>query len=142
MKDSAEFVITRRILRLSNLLINSTHEELVAFDLTYIQAEALLFFHKNIGAKALDLKEYFNISHQAARSIVERLCKKNYLYTQVSQKDGRAKQVFCTEEGDRICRTLKDFGNNDGQNLLQDVSEEDKARLLTLLQQMIHNINV
>ncbi|MEG1431448.1 MULTISPECIES: MarR family winged helix-turn-helix transcriptional regulator [Eubacterium] len=135
-----EFIITRRVLHLGNLLINSQQDEFDKFSLTFVQAEALFFFDKIKGARAIDLKEHLNISHQAARSIVDRLCKKEYLHRKTSSEDARAKQIYLTPSGQAACDELKQLGLSDGQRLLKQINAKERQQILSLLKKMIANV--
>ncbi len=140
MHESDDFIITRRIIRLSNLLVNKQHDELLKYNITFVQAEALLYFDKYEGMRALDLKQYLGVSHQAARSIVERMSKKEYLYSRVSAEDTRAKNIYLTDQGKQICFELRKVGIDDGQRLLKNIGSEKRRDLLRLLKQMIDNL--
>lgn len=140
MNDSDEFIITRRILHLSNLLLNSRNDELKKYNLTFVQAETLIFFDKVKGAKAQELGKHFSITHQAARNIVERLCRKQYLYTEINIQDARARSVYLTDAGQEVCNYLKMMGLDDGHRLLDGMEEDERKDILKMLKKMIENI--
>ena len=135
-----EFLIERKILRLGNQLLNHRNDDLKAYDLTAEQSETLLFFDLHKEALILDLKEHLRISHQAARNIVERMKKKGLLYVEVSPNDARARHVFLTEKGQKICGSLKNSGTSVGHKLLEGISHEDRMWILSLLEKLSKNM--
>lgn len=140
MNDREEFIIVRRILRLSNLLINMHQEELDVYELTYMQAEVLVYFHKFEGNRAKDLKEYLNISHQAARGLVERLVKKGFLTLHTSEYDAREKLVFLSDAGKEFCVNFKNKEIGDGDRVFHNIDQKMRGEFLQTISQMIENL--
>ena len=132
-----DFLIERNILKIGNHLLNGRDKDLKQYDLTSNQSETLLFFDRHRGAMVLDLKEHLKISHQAARNIVERMKDKNLLYVEVSDTDARARKIYLSEKGEKICNELKKKGGDAGSNLLRTLNEEEKQRLAVLLEKII-----
>ena len=118
-----EFQIERKILKIGNTLQNTRSEDLKKYDLTPVQSETLLFYLSNPGASILDLKGYLDISHQAARNLIERLKIKNFIYAETSSEDARYKKIYLTKQGEDICNKLTLMGNHVGQNLLRNISD-------------------
>ena len=135
-----DFLIERNILKIGNHLLNVRSEDLKEFDLTSTQSETPLFFDKHSGAMIYDLKNHMKISHQAARNIVERMKEKGLLYVEVSDTDARAKKVYLSEKGMKICIKLKKRGTDVGSNLLRALREEAKQGLALLLEKIIKNL--
>mgnify|MGYP001851181249 CR=1 FL=1 len=132
-----DFLIERNILKIGNQLLNIRSEDLKEFDLTSTQSETLLFFDKHSGAMIYDLKDHMKISHQAARNIVERMKEKDLLYVEISDTDARAKKVYLSEKGKKICGKLKKRGTDVGSSLLRALQEEEKQELARLLEKII-----
>ncbi len=139
MKDK-NFIIERQILRIGNKISNGRDKDLIPFDLTANQSEALLYFDNCPGRSIIDLKEHLRITHQAARNLVERMKRKELLYVVVSEEDGRFKQVYLTEKGRTTCHDLKHLSTNVGCQLLKGLSEEEKDQLLSLLLKINDNV--
>ena len=139
MRD-IEFQIERKILKIGNALLNTRSADLKKYDLTPVQSETLLFYVSNPGASILDLKEYLDISHQAARNLIERLKVKNLVYAETSSEDARYKKIYLTELGENNCDKLTWMGSHVGQNLLRDVSETERQELLRLLLKINDNL--
>lgn len=111
--------------------------DLKHYGLTWPQAEAILFFESHERARILDLKEAFKISHQSARTIVDRLHEKGYVCVKAAEYDGRAKIVHLTEEGEKICDELKRLGHIAVEALTTNLSEEEKRDLLNILEKAL-----
>ncbi|MZK51438.1 MarR family winged helix-turn-helix transcriptional regulator [Clostridium beijerinckii] len=135
-----EFVITRKILKLGNQLINTRNEDFHFHDITAEQSETLQFFDVHKGSSASDLKKYLGVSHQAARNIIERMKKKELLYVEVSEEDARARLVYLTEKGQKVCKALKRDGTNMGQRLLNGLDSNERKQLLEMIEKMERNI--
>lgn len=131
--ETLDFLIERKILKIGNRLSNTRDKDLNQYGLTPIQSEALLFYASNNGSPILDLKEWLDISHQAARSLVERLKLKGLLRMEISIEDGRYRKIYITKQGEEICASLKKQGGNVGQKLLSQLSQQEKGELLALL---------
>lgn len=132
MKD-IDFLIERKILKIGNMLSNTRSEDLKKYGLTPVQSETLLFYTANPGASILDLKEHLDISHQAARNLVERLKSKQLLCVETSAEDGRFRRVRPTKQGEMICSELTSRGSSVGHDLLRGISEAEKEELFNLL---------
>lgn len=134
------FIIERLILKIGHNLSNTRTENLKVHGLTPSQSESLFFFNAHEGAKIYDLKEHLQISHQAARNLVERIKQKNLVYLVASEADARAKNVFLTPEGKKICGVLKEEGSNVGSRHLEGFTDAEKEQLLIFLEKIKSNI--
>lgn len=136
-----EYIILRKILKIGNRLINNRNKSLKEHDLTSEQSVALQFLDAHSGASAADLKEHLDISHQAARNIIERMKKKELLYSTVSIKDARIRPVFLTSKGEDVCITIKKEGSDVECQLLSGLSVEEKDSLNVLLDKISRTIS-
>ncbi len=135
-----DFIIERNILKIGNQLLNRRSEDLKEFDLTPNQSETLLFFDSHSGAMIHHLKDHMKISHQAARNIIERMKEKDLLYVEVSDTDARARRVFLSKKGEKICSRLKKKGTDAGSDLLYTLSDEEKQQLAVILEKIIKTL--
>lgn len=135
-----DFLMERNILKIGNRLLNVRSEDLKGFDLTSTQSEALLFFDRHGGAMIQDLKQHMQISHQAARNLVERMREKDLLTVEASDTDARARKIYLSEKGRQICGRLKQKGADLGSNLLRSLTEEEKQTLDRLLKKIIQTL--
>lgn len=135
-----EYIIARKVLRLANLIIANRNMDIKELGLTAEQADSLLFFAKNEGKTATDLKEHLGITHQTARGIIERMVKKEILKTAVSQEDARYKKVVLTEKGQRLYRRLNDNCMHTGDRLLNGMKENEKKQFFSMIALAVENM--
>lgn len=128
-----DFILQRKILKLGNKLVNTRNVDLKTHDLTPNQSETLLYFDAHPGEVIVNLKDYLEISHQAARNIIERMKLKSLLYVTVSAADARARQVYLTAKGQTICDQLKVNGTSVGHTILSQLSVSERQQLAHLL---------
>ena len=138
--NDKDFYIERNILKIGNRLLNQRSDDLKYFDLTPNQSETLLFFERHDGAMIQDLREYLQVTHQAATKIVDRMRDKELLIISISASDARAKEIRLTEKGQGIFQQLKKKGSNVGSNLLRTLNEDEKNQLAVLLEKIIQNL--
>lgn len=128
-----DFILQRKILKLGNKLVNTRNVDLKTHDLTPNQSETLLYFDAHPGEVIVNLKDYLEISHQAARNMVARMKLKSLLYVTVSATDARARQVYLTAKGQTICAQLKANGTSVGHTILSQLSASERQQLAHLL---------
>lgn len=134
------YIITRKIIKIGNLLTNFRDADLKKSNLTSSQAETLIFFYNHPGAFASDLKEYMEISHQAARNLVERMRVKDFLITEVSNEDARAKHVYLTKKGQQMYGNISKGNDKAESIILKGLTAEEKEQLYLLLDKIHQNL--
>ncbi len=134
------FNTQRKIIKIGNQLNNARDEYLRRKDLTSAQSDTLIFYYRNQGKSITDLKNHLQVTHQAARKLVEKLRAKEYLYMVSSQKDARVAEVSLTDKGLEICTRLINDGTRTATDLLKDFSTTEKEELLSLLMRIEENI--
>lgn len=135
-----EYMIARKVLRLANLIIANRNADIKELGLTAEQADTLLYFSKNEGKTATDLKEYFGITHQTARGIIERMVKKEILKTSISEEDARYKKVALTEKGQKLYRSLNANCRHTGSRLLNGMDEGEKKQFFSMITLAVENM--
>lgn len=138
--NDIDFITERKIIKIGNQLNNARDEYLKKKNITSVQSETLLFYFSNQGKSITDLKEHLQVSHQAARKLVDKLKAKGYLYIVFSKKDARVAEVFLTDKGSEICSTLINDGTRGGADLLKGFSLAEKEKLLSFLMRMAENV--
>lgn len=135
-----DFIAARKIIKAGNMLNNVRNEDLSQHSITSSQSETLLFYFSNTGKSITDLKNHMQISHQAARKLVERLRLKKYLYLTASETDARMAKVFLTPMGTELCAKLIINGHHAGAGLLEGFSVKEKKLLISFLERIEENI--
>ena len=135
-----EYLFARRILALANSITKSRNADIRALGLTSTQADALHFFVREPDRSAVDLKEHLHISHQAARSLIERMTDKGLLQSVPSGTDARYKLVSATDKGLTVHGQMLHNGAHAGSYLLRGMSRQQRAQLLILLELAQQNL--
>ena len=81
------------------------------------------------------------ISHQAARNIVERLKKKELIALKVDENDARARKVHLTDKGKTLHDKLMNISSQEGQQILSNLTDEEKELLVKLLKSITKTSN-
>ncbi len=139
--NDINFITQRKIIKIGNQLNNARDEYLRKKNLTSVQSDTLLFYGRNQGKSITDLKNHLQVTHQAARKLVEKLKVKGYLYVVPSQKDARVAEVSLTDKGLEICSRLVNDGTRTATDLLSGFSMTEKETLLSFLMRVEENIN-
>ncbi len=138
--NDIDFITERKIIKIGNQLHNARDEYLHKKNITSAQSETLLFYFSNQGKSITDLKNHLQVSHQAARKLVDKLKAKEYLYIVSSKKDARVAEVFLTDKGLEICTRLINDGIHAGAALLENFSMAEKEKLLFFLMRIEENV--
>lgn len=128
-----EFRIERSILRIGTFLATKRNCHLRQLGLTASQSEALLFLQENADVSITGLKNSLNISHQAARGLVERLNEKELVTVKQDNADSRSRLIALTQKGNTLLTQMKREGQATGVRLLRSLSNEEMAQLDELL---------
>ncbi len=138
--NDINFITQRKIIKIGSQLNNDRDEYLYKKNITSVQSETLLFYFSNQGKSITDLKDHLQVSHQAARKLVDKLRSKDYLHIVSSKKDARVAEVFLTDKGLEICRTLINEGTHGGAVLFKNFSIAEKEQLLSFLMRIEENL--
>ncbi len=139
--NDIDFITQRKIIKIGSQLNNARDEYLCKMNITSAQAKTLLFYFSNQGKSITDLKDYLQVSHQAARKLVDKLRLKDYLHIVPSKKDARVAEVFLTDKGLEISKKLMNDGTFAGATLLKNFSIAEKEQLLSFLSRIEKNVN-
>lgn len=124
--ENQEYVLSRQILRLANLIITTRNREIRGLGLTTEQADALRYFEANDRKSAVDLKGHLGITHQATRGIVARMADKGLVQLDVSDLDGRYKTVTLTPQGRALCKQMRENCTHTGHQLLAGMDDQER----------------
>ena len=137
---NSEFTIERKLLMIGNHLFTRRDKNLQNYGITASQSEALLFFHQHANSIVLDFAKHMMISHQAARSIVERLKDKDLVKLEIDENDARARKVQLTDKGKSLYGELVKIGSQEGQQILSNFTDEEKDQLVDFLERINRNL--
>lgn len=92
---------------MANLITKNRDADIREFGLTTAQADTLLYLAENPGKSIVDVKNFFNITHQTAQGLVQRMAEKGLLKISPSINDARYKQLFLTEKAQSIYKDME-----------------------------------
>ena len=139
-EDERYLNIIRMMQRVGKDLLVIRDRNLAEIGITSVQSSAILFIGSNPRCRITDLGKHMGISHQAARSLVERMCTKGFMCTRVCEDDARAREITLTKMGRETESRIRNRGGNVGKGVLTGFSDEDIASLEEYLNKIRDNI--
>lgn len=115
-------------------------QDLKALDLTSGQSTSLLFIESHPGCPITELSEHLETTHQATRTLVERMKAKGLLETAVSERDARAKSINLTDKGRALCVELRRLGGDRASRALKDLTLAERDELRRILNKINSNL--
>ncbi|NVY95906.1 MarR family transcriptional regulator [Lactobacillus sp. DCY120] len=140
MSLNQEFVVARKVFQLANALLATRNAHLKALNITTGQADALNFFYDFPQSSISDLKKFKHIQHQSAQMITQRLVQKGYVKLMSDPTDQRAKLIFLSDAGYKMCRQLQKNGSYTGEKILNNFSSAEKEKFIVLLGKAVANL--
>jgi MarR family transcriptional regulator, temperature-dependent positive regulator of motility len=107
------------------------------FDLTPIQFAALDAIHNQPGTDQATVAELIAYDRATIGGVIERLEQKGWVDRVVSERDRRARELSLTPEGKRIFKALVPVVRDLQHDILQSLSDADRARFLKLARQAV-----
>ena len=92
MEMDRRLELIRKVQKVGKRLMSDRESVLSDIGVTPTQSSALLFIAATPRCRITDLGESMEISHQAARMLVERMVERGFLETTVDDEDARAKK--------------------------------------------------
>ena len=123
----------RKFQKVARRMMQGRDRDLEDLGLTSILADALIFFDRTPSSQINDLRDYLDVSHQAACGLVDRMRSKDLLDVRVSEEDARARTIVLSEHGRRVCDDLKARGSDAGHRNLGCLTEDEIVMLSDML---------
>lgn len=139
MSEEECFELFRELRKVAARLSHERDNDLKVLGLTSNQSTALLFIHYHPGCQISDIGNHLDTSHQAARTLVERMSTKGLLVVEASDTDGRAKSIRLSDEGERKFRKILEVGGHTAANSLSVLSQDERRMLDKLLRKISNN---
>ena len=133
--DMAGHLIRR--LHQQSTLVFVQRTQAVGFDLTPIQFAALDAIHNHPGTDQATVAELIAYDRATIGGVIERLEQKGWVDRVVSERDRRARELSLTAEGERIFKALVPIVRNLQDDILQPLSDADRASFLKLARQAV-----
>ncbi len=139
-----EYITVRKILQLSNSVINYRNQRMQEKDLTSTQNDAIRYILKNPDNKqitAADIMGHLELSQSTVAGILSRLEAKELIMRQPHTTDARKSIIIPTEKGLILEEYLKRTAAQTEQMLLQNMTVAEQAEFNRLLQIALDNMN-
>lgn len=107
------------------------------FDLTSVQFAALDAIHAHPGTDQARVAEMIAYDRATIGGVIDRLEQKGWIRRVVSERDRRARELSLTPEGKRIHAALLPIVQDLQDDILQPLSQADRARFLKLARQVV-----
>ncbi|HMN22293.1 MAG TPA: MarR family transcriptional regulator [Ottowia sp.] len=107
------------------------------FDLTSVQFAALDAIHAHPGTDQARVAEMIAYDRATIGGVIDRLEQKGWIRRVVSERDRRARELSLTPEGKRIHAALLPIVQDLQEDILQPLSQADRARFLKLARQVV-----
>ena len=107
------------------------------FDLTPIQFAALDAIHTQPATDQARVAEMIAYDRATIGGVIERLEHKGWVRRVVSERDRRARELSLTPEGERVRAALLPIVQDLQDEILQHLSEAERARFLRLARQAV-----
>ncbi|NLV49146.1 MAG: MarR family transcriptional regulator [Clostridiales bacterium] len=124
------------ILRLNNALIKQKNRQMASFDLTAIQSDVLMYILGNADKgeiNQLDVQAMFRLTNPTVSGIIDRLEEKDFIKRIKSQKDARFRRLVPLPKGQQLMDVLIDSANKAEDELVKNMTEEEKIEFGRLL---------
>ena len=133
--DMAGHLIRR--LHQQSTLVFVQRTQAAGFDLTPIQFAALDAIHNHPGTDQATVAELIAYDRATIGGVIERLEQKGWVDRVVSERDRRAREMSLTADGQRIFKALVPIVRVLQDDILQSLSDADRARFLRLARQAV-----
>jgi DNA-binding MarR family transcriptional regulator len=133
--DMAGHLIRR--LHQQSTLVFGQRTQAAGFDLTPVQFAALDAIHTQPGTDQARVAEMIAYDRATIGGVIERLVQKGWVDRAVSERDRRARVLALTPEGRRILGALVPVVRGLQDDILQNLSDEERAGFLRLARQAL-----
>ena len=111
----------------------------VKYDLTASQYRVLKFLYAQPTrtARVVDLERQYSMTHPTTIGLLDALEKKGFTTRVENPNDARGKLIALTEKADGMQSELETLGDKIEEELTEKLSDDEKARLVELLQKLM-----
>ena len=107
------------------------------YDLTPVQFAALDAIHAHPATDQARIAEVIACDRATIGGVIDRLEQKGWVRRVVSERDRRAREVSLTTQGERVRTALLPIVRDLQRDILEPLSEADRARFLKLARQVV-----
>lgn len=124
------------IFRLNNALIKQKNRHLMAYELTSIQADVLMYIlslYEKREINQLDIQAAFKLTNPTVSGIIDRLEEKDFIKRVRCEKDARFRRLIPMPRGKELYGALTSSAVAAEQALVKNMSPEEAAEFERLL---------
>ena len=109
------------------------------YDLTASQFKVLKFLYTQPSriARVVDIEKYYSLTHPTTIGLLDNLEKKGFITRMQNPNDARSKLISLTDMADGMQSELEGLGDKLESKMTENLTEVEKAQLVTLLQKLI-----
>jgi MarR family transcriptional regulator, temperature-dependent positive regulator of motility len=133
--DMAGHLIRRLHQQSTQIFVQRT--QAAGFDLTPVQFAALDAIHAHPGTDQARVAEMIAYDRATIGGVIDRLEQKGWIRRVVSERDRRARELSLSAEGKRVRSALLPIVRDLQDEILQSLSDPDRARFLKLARQAV-----
>ena len=133
--DMAGHLIRR--LHQQSTLVFVQRTQAAGFDLTPVQFVALDAIHAHPATDQARVAELIAYDRATIGGVIDRMEQKGWIHRVVSERDRRARELSLTAEGRRVRSALLPIVRDLQDEILQALSDADRARFLKLARQAV-----
>ena len=137
--DMAGHLIRRLHQQSTQVFVQRT--QAAGFDLTPVQYAAIEAIYENPGIDQARVAEMIGYDRATIGGVIERLEKKDWINREVSEQDRRARVLSLTAKGKKIRLALEPIVQDLQKDILQPLSDEDRACFINLARQVVLQSN-
>lgn len=141
MPADGDVLSIARMLRIAGReIMTKRNANAATLGMTSAQADALTFIREHPGCRIADLQCSLDASHQAARTMADRLRERGLIEVRVSDEDARARTLALTPEGVRLHDRFLSMGVEENSELLRGLDENEVRDLKEILRKLIDGL--
>lgn len=132
--------IAESMFTLSRLMKEEMTFDSETAQLTILQLQAMIFIKRNEAVTMTEVANHFNISLPTATSLSNKLVAAKLITRKSSNRDRRVVTLILTLKGKDLLLQAMKYRNAKLQTMLSYMSLEEKEQLLTIIKNLIRNI--
>ncbi len=135
-----ENTVARLALLLSHTILKNRNQHMAAIGLTASQADCLRFCVEEGGGTVTELKDYLQVTHQAAQRLLRRMVEKGLVELRRSELDNRCRVFSLTIAGQKAAEQMLRSRERTGGKLLNGMTEQEQRAFIRYLELAYENV--
>ena len=140
MSQHNENVAARLALLLSHTILKNRNQHMAAIGLTASQADCLRFCLEKDSGTVTELKDYLQVTHQAAQRLLLRMVEKGLVELRRSELDNRCRIFSLTVAGQKAAQQMLESRERTGGKLLKWMTDQEQQAFIRYLELAYENV--